>query len=87
MADSQLFADTDENRAALLERLRDGPVWIRFTKRDGTLREMQATLAQHAIEWEFKGGRPKPDSMLSVWDVELSDWRSFQWKNLVEVAG
>lgn len=87
MSDSQLFADTSENRAALLERLRDGPVWIRFTKRDGTLREMQATLAPHHISWEFKGGPAKPSSILSVWDLQEDSWRSFKWEKLVEVAG
>lgn len=58
-------------------------VTVTFAKVDGTIREMNCTTKE--------GARPvveqkKPnDSLCTVWDVDLSAWRSFKFENIKKI--
>jgi hypothetical protein len=55
-------------------------VEIGFTKKDGTLREMKCTLKEGIIPVVED---PKTsDTLCTVWDTELSAWRSFKFENI-----
>ena len=53
-----------------------------FTKADGTLRQMRCTLHPERlppVTGDFKvSGRKANDEVLSVFDLEMQDWRSFR---------
>lgn len=67
---------TDVNKEELLEELKSGYVEIQFRKKDGTERSMIATLQEHHLP-EIEGtAKPKPDYLITVYDVENDGWRS-----------
>ena len=70
-------------KAEMAEVLRKGPARIVFVKKDGTSRSMLATLQQEALPPAKGGGRPTPPSILPVFDLEKSEWRSFLVDNVV----
>lgn len=57
------------------------PVTIVFQKKDGTDRTMQCTLKEGIVKpYEAKSTtirKEKSDKIISVWDIEKEDWRSF----------
>lgn len=65
-----------------------------FTKADGSTRYMVGTTNFALVEqvqgdiWESKKpkgtGSEKPDSVLTVWDLEKQDWRSIRKDRLIE---
>jgi hypothetical protein len=58
-------------------------VEITFTKKDGTLREMKCTLKENVIP---KVENPKEsDTLCTVWDTVLNQWRSFHFENIKQV--
>lgn len=78
----------------VLERLRNNPkTHLFFIKVDGSQREMNATLdpvvlrehleADKAVEMQLKH---EPD-LITVYDLDVLDWRSFYIQNLVEIEG
>ena len=72
----------------IVEQLKSSVVNISFLKKDGTVREMNATLKEDVMPVvESKGTKKKNDAVLSVWDVDVSGWRSFRWDSLQEVEG
>lgn len=77
----------DANRDALKEKLRAGVVTVEFTKKDGTNRIMECTLAADKIGESVGGGTrtPNPDA-LAVYDVENNGWRSFRWDSITNVV-
>jgi len=80
------------NKEQTLEALHKGPTAITFIKKDGTIREMEATLneeflpKQTDIEEHIQKRKPNPD-VCSVWDVDVEGWRSFRWDSLKIVDG
>lgn len=65
-----------------------GIVRIVFEKKDGSLREMNATLSQTivpAYEKKTDKVKAKNDDVLSVFDTDLNEWRSFRIESLREV--
>jgi len=63
-------------------------VRIKFTKKDGTERDMLCTLAESKIPEDKK---PKSDTsitdeVLRVFDLEKQDWRSFRWDSIISVS-
>jgi hypothetical protein len=63
-------------------------VRIKFTKKDGTERDMLCTLAESKIP---KDKKPKSDTtitdeVLRVFDLEKQDWRSFRWDSIISVS-
>ena len=72
-------------KAALLQ----GVVDITFEKKDGTLREMKATLSPTlvpVVEKKTETVKPVNDAVMSVYDVEAQGWRSFIVENLKSYA-
>jgi hypothetical protein len=69
--------------------LRTEHVKITFTKKDGTVRELLATLKEEVIvPYEKKTERtrsPNKDS-ISVWDLEKNAWRSFRYDSVSKVS-
>lgn len=56
------------------------PVTVTFTKTDGTVREMNCTLKEDISP---KVENPKTsDTLCTVWDTDLSAWRSFKFENI-----
>lgn len=70
------------NREELLSALRDGTVNLTFTKKDGTLRDMRCTLREAMIPTEAmpngESKKKKNDDVISVFDLDKDDWRSFR---------
>lgn len=58
-----------------------GEVYVNFEKTDGTLREMRCTL-KDVPEYERKTESDKPrkkaEGVMSVFDVDKQEWRSFR---------
>lgn len=72
----------------LITLLRERPVEILFTKKDGSDRLMKCTLQEAKIPSENvpKGAeRAKNDESLAVFDLEKSAWRSFRWDSIKSV--
>lgn len=83
---------TPQFREWLLGLLRDENtknLLVTFTKKDGSQRVINATLAQGRIPSDKQ---PKsetqdsyPSSACRVFDTELNEWRSFRWDSIVKV--
>lgn len=68
-------------KAALKER----EVNLEFVKKDGSTRKMIATLQESVVpQYEKKTDREKKATieLMSVFDVELKEWRSFKLDSL-----
>lgn len=70
--------------------LAKGVVRVFFTKKDGTLRTMDATTYGPMIPVEHqpkhKNARNYSDEVQRVFDTELNEWRSFRWDSLVSYS-
>jgi len=65
-----------------------GPVWVKFTKADGSVRNMCCTQDNTLIaeilrdlgraDQLTESGRKPNDDILVVWDLEKENWRSFR---------
>ena len=66
----------DELRAALQQHVAS----VKFTKVDGSERDMKCTLLSEHLPAEeaAKGVRPDNPNVLAVWDLEKNEWRSFR---------
>ena len=79
------------DKSDVIEMLKNGMVKVTFTKKDGTVREMMATLkgellpAQTQPEEGKKPKTPNPD-VLAVYEYN-NGWRSFRWDSLISVNG
>lgn len=72
------------NENELLEAMRKGVVVVVFKKVDGTVREMQCTLAPYLLP-ESKGtGRTPNNDVMVVFDLEAEAWRSFRKDSIIE---
>lgn len=85
--------DNDEGKTWLRGILHDQNITdlcITFTKKDGTERQMRATLAESRIPTDKQ---PKSEgatsqtsgSALRVFDTEIQEWRSFRWDSITKV--
>jgi hypothetical protein len=85
---SAKFDFTDaETRNWLRDLLKSEVVTLTFTKKDGTQREMVATLSEARIpksekSTESAGTRKYSDEAQPVYDIEAEGWRSFRWDSL-----
>lgn len=66
----------------IVNMLRNNTCYINFTKKDGTIRKMNATLNEQFIPEDMK---PKSnttmkenDNVVRCFDVDIQDWRSFR---------
>lgn len=72
---------TNFDPAWLREVLQNDVVEVNFTKNDGSERKMLCTLSPNQIPEEKlpkNSGKAKNDDVISVFDIEKSDWRSFR---------
>ena len=76
--------NTEDN---LIQALLAGPVNIAFTKADGTVREMRATLSGKLVPAEFqeRSGKPHADNpdVQKIFDLDANGWRSYRKANLL----
>jgi hypothetical protein len=84
--------DTDEGKSWLKGLLHDENIknlCIVFTKKDGTQREMQATLVESRIPAEklpkTESAPQTAGSAVRVFDTVIQEWRSFRWDSITEV--
>ena len=69
--------------------LKDGPVHVKFTKADGTERNMKCTLKEELIlPYETKTDRTRKlnEEVVAVYDLEKESWRSFRLDSIREVT-
>lgn len=67
------------------EAMRNGVVVVTFLKADGTVREMQCTLAEFLLPETAGSGRPSNDGVVVVFDLEIEQWRSFRKDRVINV--
>jgi len=80
--------EKDELRKWLIGALKDGEVTLKFEKKDGSIRDMKATLKPDMVkEYEKKSDKEKVinEEVLPVFDLEKQQWRSFRLDSLKEV--
>lgn len=67
---------------SLVEKLQRSVVTVTFTKVDGTERVMNCTLQPSFLPEEYRNKAPMltetAPMTVSVWDVDVSGWRSFR---------
>ena len=73
------------NREQLVEMLVDGKAIISYTKKDGTARDVHATLIPSLIP-EVKNPSPVKDSHLTVFDTEKQQWRTLLVDQIGNIA-
>jgi hypothetical protein len=72
------------NLSALREHLSNNAATVVFTKANGSIREMQCTLADSVVpKTTQKSNHPKGETMV-VYDLEAKGWRSFRLDRLIE---
>ena len=77
----------DDMKATLLKNVCD----VRFTKVDGTTRDMRCTLKEDllpetvASDTEINRNRKPNDSVQVVWDLDKKAWRSFRIDSVLEM--
>jgi hypothetical protein len=72
---------TQEGRDWLKSHLKMGPVYVTFTKKDGTERKMKCTLQEGVVvphEKTTERVKEENTETLAVWDMEKNAWRSFR---------
>lgn len=80
--------DKNKFRKWLHSHLAYGPVTVVFEKKDGTLREMRCTLKDvpdYERKTESETPRKKNNEVMSVFDMDKSEWRSFRIDSVKEV--
>lgn len=67
------------NRDSMVEVLRENVVQVTFTKKDGTVRVMNCTLQESFLPESNteSSNRKINDNLVTVWDVDVNGWRSF----------
>jgi hypothetical protein len=81
---------TPEFQKLLADTLSESSVTLTFKKKDGTLRTMHCTKNLNSIPSEKhpKGSNKSVSgSALTVFDLQLGEWRSFLVSNLVSLEG
>jgi hypothetical protein len=80
--------ETIEGKEWIVSHLKMGPVKVTFTKKDGTSRVMNCTLQEGVIvPHEKKTDREKTpnEALLSVWDIDKGEWRSFRLDSVKQI--
>jgi len=76
----------------ILKQLYSGVVNLTFTKKDGEVREMNATLVTLLMEDnQIKESSPNPPdgdkNLVVCWDIDANAWRSFNVDTITEYKG
>lgn len=81
------FNDSD-SKDWLRNRLRDGPVEVTFVKKNGEERVLNCTLKSDVVplyEKKTDKEKAKNDDVLSVWDLDINEWRSFRFDSIKRI--
>ena len=76
----------------LTGHLKQGPVTLTFTKKDGSDRIMKCTTNPTYIMFkdpsilESKSDRKVNEDVMPVYDLDAGGWRSFRWDSIKSVA-
>ena len=76
------------SRSTLNHMLHSGIVNVKFTKTDGSERDMRCTLVDNMVKThEKKTDREKKinENIISVWDVDKEGWRSFRYDSIISI--
>lgn len=74
---------TDIEYETLKNLLKTNVMVVTFNKVNGEKRIMNCTLREDVLpEVTSDSTRKKSDNVLSVWDVDRSDWRSFRYDSV-----
>lgn len=79
---------TELSKSNIINMLSTGIVNVKFTKLDGTIRDMKCTLAESIIKpHEKKTDREKKinEDIISVWDIDKEGWRSFRYDSIISI--
>lgn len=90
MTQSLLTEVPNDFRTDVLQKLRTDVVNVKFTKADGSEREMLCTLIESKIPSDKRPKGTEEDrstsgSAVRVFDVEKGEWRSFRWNTIISV--
>lgn len=66
--------------------LRDGIVNLTFVKKDGTIREMRATLKEDLVASTSGTGKKVNEDLIAVTDVDINEWRSVRYDSIKEIV-
>lgn len=77
-------------RNEIIEALQTHKCVVKFTKVDGTIREMPCTLREDIVpkyerKTPAKDATGKSQNTLSVWCLDKNEWRSFRVDNVLEL--
>ena len=84
--------EPDKQRNYIKELLVGDILRVNFTKKNGDTREMYCTLQDEFVpehkQYFTEGAKPREKNMevLSVFDMEKGDWRSFRIENVIDFA-
>jgi hypothetical protein len=78
--------EKDALRTWLDGLLHEGVVTVTFEKKDGTTREMNCTLKDTPVVEKKTDIVRKPNNeVMSVFDVDLQEWRSFRLESIKQI--
>lgn len=81
------------NRDTLLAMLQNRIVAVKFRKADGDLRVVRGTLLDEYLPAKYRSAGITPDDLadqpptnvVTLWDVDESNWRSVRTDRIIEV--
>lgn len=76
------------SKSTIFHMLESGIVNVKFTKTNGTEREMKCTLLKEIVKpHEKKTDREKKinENIISVWDIDKEGWRSFRYDSIISI--
>lgn len=78
----------NNNKQLVREQLMQGLVHLTFTRANGTVRHMTATLNADRLPPQLADSHARPvnEQLQVVWDTDLNAWRSFRWERLTEAV-
>ena len=88
MSENSFVGDTKEakkSRKWLTNLLKEYVIEVTFTKKDGTERVMNCTLHEDYLPETTGSGKAANPDVLSVFDTEVEDWRSFRWDSVKSI--
>ena len=72
-----------DNQYVIKQALLDDTIELEFTKADGSIRKMNATLQENVVPHvESNAERKANPDIQVVWDTDVNGWRSFRWDRL-----
>ena len=78
-------ANLIRRKEAIVSRAKNGAVVVKFTKKDGSARTLIGTLISKVVP-ETKGVRTSSEDVVTLYDIEKSDWRSVRVDSIESYA-